>query len=387
MKSSYYKLIIMSILIFTFLFNIGVSFAFWASSVQGSVGNGSASVTVGSWGVVPPGYIGVSQNGENDYITLSEIGTTGYPLSGSYIMVSDINLNNVPFTPIGGASGVFSGIFLGNGYLISNVTITTSQTYVGLFARNSGTIAEVSIQALAINVSSVLDQFAGGLSGENTGSITKSYVNGSLTVSSNIQSSLNVATHYIYAGGLVGTNSGFIVDSHSNVNVSSSITVNVQGGNKTSNAFAYAGGLVGINNVVDGITNTYANGSVSASATATANGNSRGNATVYSGGLVGHSTVNGGVKYSFATGNVTYVTAGKSTNTRYVGGLNGLGNALTSYRLTTQSVTGATNTIGTTTTEFNLKDQIFITNNLLWSTSIWVFDGTNYPRLSGNSYI
>ncbi len=387
MKSGYYKLIIMSILSFTFLFNIGVSFAFWASSVQGDSEVGTASVAIGSWGLVPPGYIGVSQNGENEYITLAEIGTTGYPLSGNYIMVSDIDLNNVPFTPIGGASGIFSGNFLGNGYLISNVSITISQTYIGLFARNSGVIAEVSINGLTINVSSIIDQFSGGIAGENTGSITKSYVNGSVTLSSIIDSALSIATHYSYAGGLVGTNSGIISNSHANVNVSSSISVAVQGGNKTSNAFAYAGGLVGINNVVDGITNTYSNGTVSASATASANGNSRGNATAYAGGLVGHNTVSGGVKYSFATGNVTYVTAGKTTNTWFVGGLNGLGDAVSSYRLITQSVTGASNTIGTTTTEANLKSQTFITTNLLWNTDIWIFDGINFPRLIDNSYL
>ncbi|MDO9629178.1 MAG: hypothetical protein Q7I99_04680, partial [Acholeplasmataceae bacterium] len=190
------------------------------------------------------------------------------------------------------------------------------------------------------------------------------------------------------AGGLVGRNTGSITDSHAGVNVTSTVNVNIQGGNRQSNGLAYAGGLVGINTVANGVVNTYATGTVNASSTATASaGNSIGNATVYAGGLVGHSTVTGGVKYSFAAGNVTYTTAGKSTNIRYVGGLNGLGDALASYRLSSQTVLNQTNTIGNLATINELRSESFVTTNLLWSTSIWIFSGTNYPRIIGNIYI
>lgn len=386
MNSKRFKGIITKLLTFTFLFNMGVSFAFWASSIADDQTTGTGTLTIGAWDLVPPGFIGVSQDGIGDLITLDEIGIT-HPLSGSYILVSNINWNNAAFTPIGGASGIFSGTFIGNGFSISNVNITTNQGYVGLFARNSGTISGVSLIGLTLNVSTAIDTFAGGIAGENTGTITQSYVTGTLTVASVIASTVNPAFNYVYAGGIAGTNSGEIIDSHANVNVSASISVNVQGGNKQSNAISFAGGLVGRNTAVDGVVNTYANGTVSSSATATANGNSTGNATAYAGGLVGHSTVTGGVKYSFATGNVTFTTAGKTTNTRFVGGLNGLGNEVGSYRLSSQTVTGATNTIGTSTTEVNLKSQSFGTGTLLWSTSIWSFDGANYPRIIGNIYI
>jgi hypothetical protein len=381
-----YKWIIISLLTFTFLFNMGISFAFWASSIQGDAESGIGTLSIGTWDMLPPGYVGVSQDGLGNYITLNEIGTVGYPLSGNYILVSNINWNNAPFTPIGGASGIFSGTFLGNGYLISNVNITTAQAYVGLFARNSGTISGVSLTGLTLNVATALDTFAGGIAGENSGVITKSYVTGTLTTTVTVEAAVSPAFNYVYAGGIAGTNSGSISDSHASVNVSASVSLNTQGGNKQSNALSYAGGLVGRNTAVDGVVRTYANGTVSSNATATANGNSTGNATAYAGGLVGHSTASGGVKYGFATGNVTYVTAGKTTNTRFVGGLNGLGDALSSYRLSTQTVTGATNTIGTSTTIANLQSQVFVTTNLLFSTDVWSFNGINYPRIIGNSY-
>ncbi|MDO9628588.1 MAG: hypothetical protein Q7I99_01700, partial [Acholeplasmataceae bacterium] len=198
MKLVRYKAIILTILTFTFLFNIGISFAFWASSVQGDSEVGSASISVGSWSVLPPGYVGVSQNGGTPYITLSEIGTTGYPLSGNYILVSNINLNNVPFTPIGGASGTFSGNFLGNGYSISNLNISTSQTYIGLFARNSGTISGVSLVGVTVNVSSAIDKFVGSIAGENTGTITKSYASGTLSTTTIVDLSTSPLFAYSY---------------------------------------------------------------------------------------------------------------------------------------------------------------------------------------------
>jgi hypothetical protein len=367
---------------------MGISFAFWASSIQGDTDTGVGTLSIGSWNMIPEGYIGVSQDGLGELITLNEIGFGNNSLSGNYILVSNINWNNGAFTPIGGANGIFSGTFLGNGYVISNINITTSQAYVGLFARNSGTISGVSLTGLTLNVATAVNTFAGGIAGENTGVITKSYVTGTLSTTVTIEAAVSPAFHYVYAGGIAGTNTGTgsITDSHASVNVNALVSVNTQGGNKQSNAISFAGGLVGRNTVVDGVVRTYANGTVTSRATATANGNSTGNATAYAGGLVGHSTVNGGVKYGFATGNVTFVTSGKTTNTRFVGGLNGLGDALSSYRLTGQTVTSATNTIGTAATEAELKSQAFVTNNLLFSTDVWSFDGINYPRIIGNSY-
>jgi hypothetical protein len=331
----------------------------------------------------------VAQSNNGTFITLNQIGSSSeYPLSGSYILVENINWNNNAFTPIGGASGTFSGTFLGNGYQISNINITTNQAYVGLFARNSGTIEGLSLTGLVINISTAVDTFTGGITGENSGTITKSYVTGSLTVSTTVSTGVT-ATRNVFAGGIAGTNTstGTISDSHANVNVSASLTVNLTaGGNRVANALTYAGGLVGRNSKADGVIRTYANGSVSSSATATANGNSTGNATAYSGGLVGHSNVTDGVRNSFATGSVTFTTAGKTTNTRFVGGLNGLGNALNSYRLDPQSVTGSTNSIGPLAIEANLKSQSFVTQTVLFSIDVWSFDGTNYPRVIGNSY-
>jgi hypothetical protein len=282
---------------------------------------------------------------------------------------------------------VFSGEFLGNGFSISNVSITAVQGFVGLFARNSGLISGVSLININLNVTSTVDVQAGLIAGENTGSIIYSYVTGSVTVTSSATSALANGYAYAYGGGIAGTNSGNIHNSYSEASVTVTSNMNIgSGGSRNGYALSYAGGLVGRNTIVNGIFNTYATGAVNAIATVTAGGNAKGYATVYSGGLVGENTVVNGVNYSFATGNVTYTHTAKTTVTRHIGGLNGLGVSTVSFRLSTQTVTGATNLTGTTATQANLRLQTWVVANLLWSTNDWVFNINNYPRLINNKY-
>jgi len=373
--------------LFVFIVNIGTTFAFWASSVAGDSDLTSGTLSIGIWDQFPPEYVGVTQLGEGVYITLDQIGTIDYPLTGKYMLMGDIDFANAVFAPIGGAAGVFSGEFIGNGFSISNISITAVQGFVGLFAQNSGLISGVSLINVNVSVTSAADLRAGLLVGENTGSILYSYVTGSVTITTSATSSLANAYAYAYGGGIAGTNSGNIHNSYSNAVVTVTSSMNVgSGGNRNGYALAYAGGLVGRNTAVNGIFNTYATGAVSATATVTAGGNAKGYATVYSGGLVGENTVTNGVNYSFATGNVTYSHTAKTTVTRYVGGLIGLGVSTASYRLSTQTVTGATNTTGTTATEANLRLQTWVVSNLLWSIDDWMFDPTYYPRLINNKY-
>ncbi len=373
--------------LFVFIINIGTTFAFWASSIAGDADQSSAILAIGEWDQFPTEYIGVTQTGEGLYITLDQIGTIDYPLTGKYMQMGDIDFGNAVFAPIGGAAGVFSGEFLGNGFSISNVSITAVQGFVGLFARNSGLISGVSLININLNVTSTVDVQAGLIAGENTGSIIYSYVTGSVTVTSSATSSLSIAYAYAYGGGIAGTNSGNIHNSYSDASVTVTSNMNIgSGGNRNGYALSYAGGLVGRNTSVNGIFNTYATGAVNAIARVTAGGNAKGYATVYSGGLVGENTVANGVNNSFATGNVTYSHTAKTTVTRHVGGLIGLGASTASFRLSTQTVTGATNLTGTTATQTDLRLQTWVVANLLWSTNDWTFNVNNYPRLTNNKY-
>ena len=383
------RMLIVIILMLFFVASFRFTYAFWASSVEGSSSIGNGVVQVGTW--APSGFIGVTQTGtESGMITLDEIGTGSNTLSSKYILMTDIDLNNNAFTPIGGASGIFSGEFYGNGKKISNVSITTNQQYLGLFARNSGLISGVSLENINITLSSTTELIAGGIAGSNSGSIIFSYTTGSMNIETTYSGAVNPTTRTAIGGGIAGANSNKIENSHSSMTVSVTSNVNISsGGNRVGNAISKAGGLVGENTSATGILNNYATGAVSSTAIATAGGNSTGNATVYAGGLVGHNTTANGVNNSYATGSVTATGSGKTTNTMRFGGLNGLGAANSSYRMTGQSVTGnsgTANIIGTATALANLQSGTWIQTNLLWSADDWVFGTNVYPRLKRNKY-
>jgi hypothetical protein len=376
-------------LIFLFVANISFSYAYWASEILPTQGQGNAQLGIGIW--VPSGFVGVTQDGAGDYITLDQIGTSGYPLSGKYMLMSHIDWNNNAFTPIGGASGVFSGEFYGNGFTISNINITTNQTNIGLFARNSGSIVGVGLKDVSINVSSGNDLFAGGLVGENLGVISKSYTTGSLSISVTKSGGTSGLTSNAIGGGLVGLNSGTITNSHSSVTVLVTTSTNISsGGNRLGYANSYAGGLVGRNTVSLGLEFTYAEGEVTASSTATAGGNSQGHATSVSGGLVGESTSSTGIYRSFAAGNVTTQTAGKTSNTNHAGPVSAIGTTIMSYRRNGQVINGVTNggTLNgaTLATQVELRTELFMENNLSWLPNEWIFDSSFYPRIVQTGY-
>jgi|GEM_PF-2307717 hypothetical protein len=409
--------LILFILTLFLVASFSVTYAFWASSVQGASSIGSGVLEVGLW--VPTGYVGVTEDGAGDMITLNEIGSGSYPLSGKYIQMSDINWNNQAFTPIGlNSAGVFSGEYHGNGFSISNININLTHTntgtssYAGLFYRNSGLISRVSLINAAITLSksstgiSGDDLYLGGIAGQNTGSIVYSYTTG--TVSGTMTrpytaSNGNSIFTYVFAGGIAGSNSGNIHNSYSQATINSVADASSDKNNSSVYAYGYAGGLVGRNESAGSVLNTYATGTVTAEAVADNTGNRKQQAYAYSyaGGLVGHNN-SGTVSYSFATGTVQARTQTTTSGTavRYFGYINGLGTSISSYRLSTQSISGfiitpgangtsVQNTADSTvvsTTQANLRLESYITSNLLWDANDWIFDTTYYPRLKRNKY-
>ena len=265
-------------------------------------------------------------------------------LDGKYILLNDIDLGGAEWTPI----GTFTGEFDGNGYTVSNFKITTGRAYVGLFGYNKGVIKNLGVENFTVNVSYRTGTvYAGGLVGYNSGDILNSYATGNVSATSTSTSIYFSA----YAGGLVGYNSGDILNSYATGNVSATssssyayagglvgynyygiITNSYATGNvsATDSPYAYAGGLVGRND--DGsILNSYATGEVSATATATST-----SAYAYAGGLVGENW--GDITNSYAAGNVRATSTSTSTYTStsayaYAGGLVGRnsGSILNSY--------------------------------------------------------
>lgn len=215
-------------------------------------------------------------NSANQMASLAIYVNSGTNYSGKYFLLqNNIDLSAYPnWTPIGTSSYPFNGTFDGNGHKITNLTINTTGTYIGLFGNLSGTIKNLGLEN--VNITSTLS-YVGGLAGKVSGTITNCYVtSGTITggnyvggvcgyinsgsISQCWSSGLSI-TGDSYVGGLGGYTTGSAI---SNCYSESSVLANVQ----------YAGGLIGFDNSNGSIVNCYSNGHV--------------NTGSYKGGLVGY---------------------------------------------------------------------------------------------------
>jgi hypothetical protein len=303
-----------------------------------------------------------------EFIQLSE---TSAHWSKCFILTVDIDLAGQTFTqaPIApntstssGFQGTpFTGVFDGDGHVISNLTIAAStKRYIGLVGRvgNSGQIKNLGI--VNANIHGIY--FVGGLAGDNNyGTITSCYATSAVN-----------GTQYI--GGLVGDNyHGTITSCYATGAVNGSYQV---------------GGLAGINSGV--ITSCYATGAVDGSpssstdvgglagyissgviascyATGATNGSS------YVGGLIGRNYC-GKVIHSYSTG--------KPTGTSSVGGLCGYkttgGNYADTNNFWDKESSGiTTSAMGTGKTTIQMKTLSTFTG--------WDFDGT-WAICEGGTY-
>ena len=355
----------------------------------------------------------------------------------NYILVDDIDLNGNEWTPIGTSYSAFNGIFNGNGYSISNFKITKAQEYVGFFAKNSGTIKNLTLNNFTIEISSDIDIDVGGLVGyDYKGTISNCCANGKISVNSykvsagilvgnamnsTIKNSYSdgevsvFSTDYNYVGGFAGwggnveisncySTASVSATSESNANRASSYTGGFIGGtsgaaeatdstisncystgnvistanSKTESSSAYAGGFVGTGGGI--FNNCYASGTVQATAT------SESNSTVfaYAGGFAGTSeTLNNCLA-------ATERVSATSTNFAFVGGLTNVGmyeETITNcYRNSNQStiIQGEfekTCTLGTSISLSIIKTKDFYETRLNWPISDWNFEDNSLPTL------
>ena len=305
------------------------------------------------------------QSGETYYLTtsddlvkLQDLVNSGVSTSNvTFELANDINMRGVDFRGIGTCGGdsanidytkAFKGTFHGNGYSISNLTINTTEDYVGLFGYISGgTVDSLGIKNCNISGESRV----GGLVGYmDSGAISSSYsmgsVNGSWCLGGLVgeMSNVEISNSYSYStcivllggsscvGGLVGSmGSGSIESCYSTGNVEGSI---------------YIGGLVGEGSSVT-IENCYSTSSVtgrvecgggligrvygddSLISSCYSTGNVKGGD--YVGGLIGQAS--GAITNSYFTGNVKggdYVggligrVSGAITNSYSTGNVEGL---------------------------------------------------------------
>ena len=363
---------------------------------------------------------------EYEYIIYTVEDLKSISMDGKYVLANDIDLGGIKWAPLGTSSKPFTGIFNGNGHVISNFKITSQYKDVGLFGYNTGTIKNLGVENFTINVSRSDKIYAGGLVGYNyNGTITNCYATGSVTATAHSISSYASAS----AGGLVGYNDGgTITNCYATGSVTATATTTSTSSSSSSSSSARAGGLVGYN---DGgtITNCYAEGDVKATATTTSTysdysscayagglvGYNNGSGTItncyaegdvkatasssdyssdysssaFAGGLVGYNS--GTIEDCYATGSVT-ATSSDASSYAYAGGLVGrnYGTITNCYRYSSQiftvnkgstTTTSPTNTLGTAKTMAELQSVSFHTSTLGWSTDNWTFVEGAYPTL------
>ena len=282
---------------------------------------------------------------EHPYLitTAAELQAVNQNPAAHYKLAADIDLRDQNFIPIGNADdGAFSGSFDGNGFTIRNLNVFAGK-YAGLFGYSEGAIQNVSLEGIYVYGT----RYVGGVVGHNSSFGT---VQNCSVTSGEIEAKGGIGE--LYAGGIVGLNSGLASGKFSN---RASVTAN------HTNSNAFAGGIIGrsdtelavsANNFGDIMSSvryaecSYAGGLVGSSKAITAEdsyntGNvfsSGSQTTCYSGGLIGYNDDIATVINSYNTGHIDsqggYVPGAFGsgyTVPTYSGGLIGYsGSALTS---------------------------------------------------------
>ena len=201
------------------------------------------------------------------------IATAKDGMNKHYILIDDIDFDEVLFTPIGNEDKPFNGSLDGNGYSIKNIKVSANE-YVGLFGYVGlyGEIKNLNVEksTFTVNSKNFEQVYAGAIAAVNEGSIWNCCVINS-SVSIEETSDLLNKHLYAYAGGVAGFSVGNInyckVD---NTKIATSLVRNYgsEGDGKNSTN-AYAGGIVAAIAETGTVTSCYANDSTKISASAT----------------------------------------------------------------------------------------------------------------------
>jgi len=209
-----------------------------------------------------------------------------------YELTADINLTTyADWTTIGNTTTGYSGDFKGNGFTVSNLTITGADTRVGLFGVTTSAARIESVGVINASVTSThADGYAGALVGGSQGIVVGCWSTGSVTGARVV-------------GGLVGwsNNANAITTSYSTASAT---------GTGTGTSSDHIGGLLGACQNC-GVTNSYATGVVTRGATSTATS---------IGGLMGSGGTTAGTASYYDTQTTGCVTSGTAGCTTSAGG-------------------------------------------------------------------
>lgn len=180
---------------------------------------------------------------------LASLVNEGISFDGVVIYLdADIDLGYAPWTPIGNADFVFAGTVTGNGHKISNLAISSTGSYVGLFGNVSGKLSDFTIDNASVFVSGA-NNYIGILCGYTAGMVSNVKVDGYVDAkdSSSVGGILGYTTNEIsfcksttdvvgheYIGGIVGA-----------ADVSATVFKNLVNYGSVAANGNYAGGLVG----------------------------------------------------------------------------------------------------------------------------------------------
>ncbi|MCK4551776.1 MAG: hypothetical protein KAU02_02580 [Tenericutes bacterium] len=121
-------------------------------------------------------------------------------MNKSYKLMSDLDLADIEWEPIGTLSSPFLGNFDGDGYTISNMEIVEDYTHNGLFGYIEGDVFDLNLTNISIDFEAIFIAYVGGVAGFSDGAISNCEVSGNIVVSNENYSS--------YIGMLVGFTQG-----------------------------------------------------------------------------------------------------------------------------------------------------------------------------------
>ena len=274
-----------------------------------------------------------------DYVNAGN-DTTGV----EFVLGADIDLSSISnWTSIGyDFDHTFKGSFDGNGHIIKNLKIDSTEVYRGLFGYSDGEIKNVGIAGGSVKGS----QYIGGLAGSSYGSITNCYATCNITATSN------------NAGGLIGYSTGSITNCYATGNINGTVSVGGLAGSASSITNCYATGNVISKRTTRGSVGGLAGSSTGSITNCYATGNVSGGKN--SGGLIGSS--NDSITNCYATGNVSG---------GYIGGLAGSAKGSITNCYTTGNVDGINFTGGVVgIASLHLGSDLEIKNSTSYSQSV-----------------
>lgn len=249
----------------------------------------------------------------------------------SFALIADVNLADIPLTPVGNDPNAFTGTFDGNGHTISNAhVIAPSQDNVGLFGYvgTSGSIHDVHLDSASASGNS----YVGTLVGYTGGPVSNCSASGSafglsdlggLIGHTNATSVTDCLADVSVSGRIYSSGVGGLLGSSEGCSISGCGAVgSVYGGGDLKLGGYDAGGLIGYSHL-DSIGGCFSTGAVSV-----------GPDYRYIGGLIGGLEASSVIdSYSWSS-----VTCSSFGSARAVGGLVGLSNGTISNCYSTGQV-------------------------------------------------